>query len=217
MRSRLTIVLSAAAFVVSASMASATNAPDFAAIQKALSSGAAASQPVVQNVDFSKAEPNIMGYIAAISKKANQGNVPFAKLAQQFIWNGPQPNFASDDTAVDREGRGPFKPFIMVGGYWETEVDAQTGGEVTLLCYVSDPDGPQDIDFVELYYNQQPTAVRLADDGTQGDFAANDQVYGLKFQIAPPNLLPAGQYLLELVAQDKSGNKSDMWPYLTIN
>jgi hypothetical protein len=191
----------------------APEAPDFASIADALKSASTTTQPVVQDVDFSKAESNIMAYIAAISRQADQPAVPFAKLAQQYIWSGTP----KQGSAVIREGRAGARPYIMVGGYWDTQVTATAGGTVTLLCYVSDPDGYADIDHVELYYGQTGTGVNLHDDATQGDFAPADGVFGLQFPITPPNLLPAGRYLLELRAFDKSGLASDIWPYLTIN
>ena len=104
----------------------------------------------------------------------------------------------------------------MVGGYWDTELTYEDGGQLTLLCYVSDPNGKQDIQSVEIYFGGVGTGVLMQDNGTQGDFAAGDGVYGWSVPI-PPVTLPAGQYLLEIVATDMSGELSDMWPYLTIN
>jgi len=107
-------------------------------------------------------------------------------------------------------------PYIMLAGYYNTDVTSADGGTFTMIAYVMDPEGQQDISQVELYYGGTATGVMLADDGTQGDFGAGDQVYGLTVPIAP-GVLPAGSYTLELVATDLSGNQSDMWPYLTVH
>jgi len=107
-------------------------------------------------------------------------------------------------------------PYIMLAGYYDTDVTYADGGTFKLIAYVMDPDGPQDVARVELYYNATPTGVLMADDGNNGDFGAGDQVFGLLFEIGP-NVLPAGSYTLEIVATDQSGNVSDMWPYLTVH
>lgn len=217
-KSFLAVMAISLSFFIGVSVSSATNAPDFAAIAEQLTNGAPAAAPVVRDVDYSKAETNFMAYIAAISRSVDQQNIPFTKLAQQYIWGSDRMHKEEfDPLRAEMKARGANKPFIMVGGYWDTQISATSGGLLTLICYVSDPDGQDDIAGVELYYNQQPTGAFLMDNGQMGDFAAGDYVYGIQAQIAAPDLLPAGQYLLELVAYDHSGNQSDMWPYLTIN
>ena len=158
-------------------------------------------------------ESSIMGYIAAISRSLDMETIPFHKLAQQYIWNGPALE-ASD--AANLESKQNERPYIMVGGYWDTELTYEDGGQLTLLCYVMDPNGHADIKEVRVYFGGMPTAVLMKDDGTQNDFAAGDGVYGWSIPI-PPLVLPAGQYLLEIAATDMSGEMSDIWPYLTIN
>jgi len=107
-------------------------------------------------------------------------------------------------------------PYIMLAGYYDTDVTYAEGGTFKMIAYVMDPDGPQDVANVELYYEGMPTGVYLLDDGASGDFGAGDQVYGLMFYLEPGQL-PAGTYTLELVATDHAGNMSDMWPYLTVH
>jgi hypothetical protein len=215
MKKLSTVLAALAVLVLSGSLAHAAQAPDFAAIAEALNNGTLASEPVVQEIDFSKVETSTMAYIAAVARQAEHPTIPFNKLAQQFIWGGERPRFHAGDS-LERDFQGDQRPYIMVGGYWDTQISSAAGGRVTLLCYVSDPQGPGNIAQVELYFNQRPTGVTLFDDGRHGDFAANDSVFGIQFDIDPGSL-PAGQYLLELVATDRDGNQSDMWPYLTIN
>ncbi|MBN2054284.1 hypothetical protein JW905_05145 [bacterium] len=112
--------------------------------------------------------------------------------------------------------RNPGAPYIMLAGYYDTDVTYAAGGTFTLIAYVMDMDGYSDIASVEVHYMSAPTGVYLMDDGNSGDFGAGDSVFGLSVTI-PPNTLPPDRYLLELVATDMSGNQSDIWPYLTIH
>ncbi len=107
-------------------------------------------------------------------------------------------------------------PFIMLAGYYDTDITEEEGGTFKMIAYVYDPDGPQDVVKVEIYYQGMPTGVLLYDDGQHGDFGANDQVWGFVAEV-PPNTVPAGEYLLELKAFDAENNESDLWPYLTIH
>jgi len=113
--------------------------------------------------------------------------------------------YAADDPAV--------APVILAGGYLDTNVTELNGGRITLAAVVSDPQGLQDIERVELYFGGQPTGVLLLDDGATGDFGPGDSVFALTIPI-PPATLPAGTYLLEIVPFDFAGNRGNTWPYL---
>ncbi len=162
--------------------------------------------------DFTAPASNVMAYIASIAKNVDQNSVSFEQLAQQFIWNN------AEKVSVKGDAKGPNRPFIYVGGYWDTQVSWSEGGYLRFIVYVTDPDGPQNTEIreVRVYFGGQPTELLLLDNGQSGDFAAGDGVYGFHMDV-PPETLPAGQYLLEVVATDVDGNTSDMWPYLTIN
>lgn len=112
--------------------------------------------------------------------------------------------------------RNTSAPFVMLAGYYDTDVTYQDGGTFKFIAYVWDPDGYSDIGNVEIYYASTPTSVYLADDGNNGDFGAGDSIFGISVPI-PPLTLPSDRYLLEIVATDLEGNQSDMWPYLTIH
>lgn len=120
---------------------------------------------------------------------------------------------AEDSTFGDRDNQPPY---VMLGGYFDTEVTFQDGGTVNLIAYVMDPDGYSDIARVEIYFAGQGTGVLLQDDGAHGDFSAGDQVFGFTVPVGP-EILPAGNYTLEIQAVDQQGNRSDLWPYLTVH
>jgi hypothetical protein len=109
--------------------------------------------------------------------------------------------------AIEARATGANKPYILAAGYNQTDLQVQSGGTIDILAAVTDYDGIDDIDYVELYYGGQPTGVHLNDLG--------GGLYGFTASVGE-NAVPVGKYLLELVAVDKDGNRSDMWPYLTV-
>jgi hypothetical protein len=129
-------------------------------------------------------------------------------LARGVTWVEQMRNYVAG-----RPGDGA-SPMIYVGGYWDTRISTQSGGNLTILALVLDPQGPADISRVELYVMGTPTGVTLADDGAQGDWAANDGLYTLAAPV-DPGLDPA-RYLVETVATDINGNRSMTYPYLEI-
>jgi hypothetical protein len=109
---------------------------------------------------------------------------------------------------------GSEPPFIMMAGYMDSDISYSSGGQLTMLAYVTDPDSP--ISSVEIYYDGQPTGVFLYDDGAHADYGAGDSLWGFSVAV-PAQTVPAGEYLLELRAKDVDENYSDLWPYLTIH
>ena len=106
-------------------------------------------------------------------------------------------------------------PTIIGGGFWGGESVAP-GDTVKMIVLVSDPDGPSDIDRVELFLEGGvPTGLYFNDSGVGGDDFAGDGIY--TFQVVMPGGLPGGNMTLEAVAFDKSGNSSVVYPYLTVN
>ena len=108
-------------------------------------------------------------------------------------------------------------PFILLAGYWLTELSEENGGMFIMLAAVNDADGYSDIEKVEVYFNGKPTGLKLRDDGRNDDFGAGEGIFGFKAPLLPEDMEgTAGRYLLELKAFDKSGNSSHLWPYLVI-
>jgi hypothetical protein len=96
------------------------------------------------------------------------------------------------------------RPQINVAGYLDTDLKVGIQGTLTLLAWVTDPEGDA-LDSVEIYLGG-PTGVTLQDSG------------GGVFQFSVPATFaaPISQLLLELKATDGRGAESTLWPYLTI-
>ncbi len=132
---------------------------------------------------------------------SGQPNAWRVSIVFGYKWTPPQPPSSSP-------------PTILGGGYWKTRLTELHGGEFTMLAWVNDLDGREDIDEVRVYVQDFPTSLFLNDDGINGDAIADDGLYTFKTSI--PALMPEGQYLLEVKARDKHGRYSQPWPYLNI-
>ncbi len=104
-------------------------------------------------------------------------------------------------------------PLIMIAGYMQTRLQTNSAGNLNLIALVTDGEGLADVARVEIYYQGLATGVLLLDDGAHGDFAADDGVFGFAAPVGSG--LPPSRFLLEIVAQDASGNYSLHWPYLS--
>jgi len=100
-------------------------------------------------------------------------------------------------------------PIIMHGGFGNNDISSEIGGTLTVNAFVYDPDGQDNIDKVELYLGGKATGIALSNVGDWGSAV----LYSFETTI-PPNAVPAGNYLIEIVAKDKDGNMSSLWPYL---
>ena len=86
-----------------------------------------------------------------------------------------------------------------------------------MMAYVADPDGPFDVQRVELTFDGIPTGVLLMDDGTAGDAGFRDGFYGLQVPVGGAGLVPAGQYKIGLQAWDMGGHAATVsWPDLVV-
>jgi hypothetical protein len=103
-------------------------------------------------------------------------------------------------------------PRIPLAGYLDSRVTVAEGGTLTMLAWVSDPDGGTSE--VEILVNGVPSGVKLPDDGTGGDLTAGDGVHMLSVPVGPG--LPPVPLLLELQATDRQGNVSGVWPYFNV-
>jgi hypothetical protein len=106
-------------------------------------------------------------------------------------------------------------PLIYAAGYWDSEVNTDTGGNFTMVAAVMSPSGTP-MQSVDMYFGGDPTNVSLLDDGNNGDMAAGDSLYTFSQTLGPLDASAADSYLLEISATDTSGLTSDLWPYLTI-
>ncbi len=103
-------------------------------------------------------------------------------------------------------------PQLMLGGYWDTNLNAVSGGLLRLICYAVDPSG---INNIEIFYNKSPTGVYLYDTGDNGDWMAGDNIWTFYAELSGP--LPAGKYLIELKGKNQDNLYSDLYPYLTVH
>jgi hypothetical protein len=98
-------------------------------------------------------------------------------------------------------------PSIIMAGFGNTEISTSNGGYLEINAKVDDPQGLDNIESVNLYLQGGiPTGISLSDNG-DGMFS---------FQSLITSSIPSGNYVIELVAIDKQGNRSMSFPYLTI-
>ena len=100
------------------------------------------------------------------------------------------------------------RPSILSAGYGLTRVTAGAGGVLTINAKVAHPLGASNIEAVEVWLYGVPTGLCLLPTQSEGEYSISINV--------PAGFVPAGQFLLELVARDKEGRTSDIWPYMTV-
>lgn len=144
--------------------------------------------------------------VKSTSKSKETSLLQFDQRAMNFDW------FREFDRTVNK---GSFNgPRINLAGYLYTDLSEQEGGFINLIAWVTPRHGTHIIR-VELLVNHISTGVVLRDDGLEGDFKAGDTVYTLYIGDIPPGV-PSNYYLLEIVAYDNLGGRSNVWPYFTI-
>jgi len=108
------------------------------------------------------------------------------------------------------------RPTIQMAGLYGSSVTTE-GGTVKITATVRDAGGMSwtGIDRVELFLEGQSSlGIYLWDNGMQGDEMANDGNYTFFSGVGG---LAVGHIMLELVAFDNAGQRSDTWPYLTVH
>lgn len=107
------------------------------------------------------------------------------------------------------------QPTILCAGFMDTHLIAGQQCELLIIAAVTDPQGVGDIAEVELCYQLEPTGLLLRDDGRSGDAFAGDGLFTYRTEAMIP-ATAAGEYVFELVARDRAGNRSNPWPYLAV-
>jgi len=111
-------------------------------------------------------------------------------------------------------GRDEQAPYILGGGFWNSKITARDGGVLRLTAYVTDPEN--NVDYVELFeMGHGSLNLYLLDNGLGGDEVAGDNKYSIQINCGPGDM-SAGPHYYELIARDKAGNRSEIWPYLEI-
>jgi len=101
------------------------------------------------------------------------------------------------------------RPSILSAGYGFSRVTTDAGGVLTINAKVSHPLGASNIEAVEVRLCGVPTGLCLLPG------SKSDGEYSISINV-PAGFVPAGQFLLELVARDKEGRTSNVWPYMTV-
>jgi len=101
-------------------------------------------------------------------------------------------------------------PVILAGGYGNTKMKAESGGLFTIMAAL--PSGGNTYK-VEMLFNETPLGIYLSDLGTNGDINQGDGVYTFSMNFKN---FPAGDFIIELQAEDNLGNKSTIFPYFEV-
>ncbi|MBN1356861.1 VCBS repeat-containing protein [bacterium] len=120
---------------------------------------------------------------------------------------------------------GPNRPRILAAGYqMYPAADYEFGPHHCITAIVTDDDGYEDILNVELCVSGIPTGMYFQDNGNVEDYGIGDCLFGLDLSMpgqynAPEGTgyLPPYPLLLQIRATDRSGNVSDLWPYIVSN
>lgn len=121
----------------------------------------------------------------------------------------PTPTPTSTPTVTPTPDLTP--PVVRLGGFGDTAFEDCQGGTITFLAYV-DTLGVGDDDRVELVLGGVPSGFELRDDF---DGVVGNGYYGATLPVGP-NGVAGGQYLIEIYAYDRVGNRSELWPYVPI-
>ncbi len=101
-------------------------------------------------------------------------------------------------------------PKVLLGGYWDTMLSGASGGKITMMAYVTDPD----VDLVRVYYDGADTGLQLNDNGILGDAKAGDNLF--TYSTILSGGLPRVSLLLQFVVSDCAGNIGQ-WPLFSIS
>lgn len=100
---------------------------------------------------------------------------------------------------------------IRAAGFWDNGVSCSNGGCFMLMAIADQ--SVTDIVSMEVCLDDMPTGLLLNDEGILGDAAAGDGFWTLSMELEP-NALPAGSYLLSIVATNEMGGCAGQWPKL---
>jgi len=114
--------------------------------------------------------------------------------------------------ALQMDQPSPYEPALLVAGHLDTVISASKGGTWKMRALVRDPE--QNVFSVKVYHNGEPTGMELTRTGY--DEVADAMVFSQEFEIAPGAVRPGQTIIVELIAEDAVGNRSQTWPYITI-
>jgi hypothetical protein len=102
-------------------------------------------------------------------------------------------------------------PQIAMGGWAFSNFRQFRSNHGELVALVFDPEGSNDINLVELFYQGYPTGLVLFENNT-GSYCSVPGCYSFSWGMKAD--FP-GAFLFEISATDRNGNRSYPWPYLT--
>lgn len=126
--------------------------------------------------------------------------------ALRAVLNEGTRSHVSEKACFKFDVSGSRGPSIIAAGFADTHITHQNGGRLNLYAMVQDPDGLDDVESVEIYYNGVGTGLVL-DEVSPGIFHTGIEI--------GPGLEP-GQHLLEVRASDRMSNTSSYFPYLGV-
>lgn len=121
----------------------------------------------------------------------------------------PRPTRTPTPTPIDESG-----PRILLAGYLDSRTFSPTGpgGDLTLVAVIDESQMVASSIDVELLRNYRPLNQALRDDGTSGDFAVADGIYGISIPAA--DAVPGEIYGIE--ASPNGIGRAAYWPWLVV-
>ncbi len=104
-------------------------------------------------------------------------------------------------------------PYIVAAGWMYSKVSYSRGGWVNLLALVKG----MDTDYVRLYYFDGYNIIDTNYNMTLVEDIDPYKLYEIRVHGIEPHVVYPGNYLFGLVAVDKAGNRSEMWPFFDLS
>ncbi len=135
-----------------------------------------------------------------------------------FISGKPVDSFAADDVMIpagdsfyvnldDFDIPATPDARIQLAGYWDSRLSSQEGGKLTMIAIPN-----YALQDLAVYYLGVDSGIRLLDDGSGGDWAAEDGIY--TFSLYLPGGIPAMS--LPLTIRAPVDYDIDIWPSLMV-
>jgi len=128
------------------------------------------------------------------------------------IQRGDYEGWYIDDVLItSQKNIPPSPPIIKMAGYLDTDISVSNGGTLYMEALAFDPNGLEDIDSVEIYYNDKPTGAVFQ--------YVDRWIHSISIEIPPldPQIFKPGMEIpFTVVAKDKGGLKSVPWPHFRV-
>ena len=104
-----------------------------------------------------------------------------------------------------------LEPQIMLAGSY---IIQGKGKSIIFSAYVPQTETPTDVESVEILYDGNETGLQLWDDGSHGDAVPDDGLYSLELTLNTNASI--NNLHFSIIAKNKFGMISQLWPYLII-